>query len=134
MKRFCAPSLLLLAVLVSLATKVSGMGFFTTLMAHIQEKADGEISRMRDSSSSSNANIYFSSSTSRNSQQRSTFMTFPGSSSNNNKNDKERINRRRELVAREQRNQHGYMPPMNVARSYSSRDEELLERLVELQH
>merc|ERR1719162_397668 len=36
--------------------------------------------------------------------------------------------------AKERRSQHSYMPSMRVTRSFSSHDEEIIERLVELQN
>lgn len=130
---FSAPSLLLAtALFLAKVASVSGMGFFNSLMAHIQENAVEEIDRMTDSSGKG---IYFSSGGASTGgvnryAQSERFTAFPGSSS---KNDEERIHQRKQLLAKERRTK-GYLPPMGVTQSYSSHDEELIERLVELQN
>eukprot|EP00536_Pseudo-nitzschia_multiseries_P016261 jgi/Psemu1/312931/fgenesh1_kg.1059_\ len=138
MNRQFASPLLVLLLLSLWTTTVSGMGFFTTLMAHIQEKADKELFRMRDSNSrsSSGGQIYFSSTDASSTRQRTRYTAFPSGTNGKSKSsvyrkaDEDRMKQRKQ---REQKSHNGYLPSYAtvITRSYGSHEEEMIERLVQ---
>mmetsp|Transcript_22905 Transcript_22905/g.54067 ORF Transcript_22905/g.54067 Transcript_22905/m.54067 type:complete len:142 (-) Transcript_22905:35-460(-) len=140
MNRLFDSSILVLLLLSVCTTSVSGMGFFTTLMAHIQEQADKELFRMRDnaSQSSSGGQTFFSSAGVSSTRQRTRYTAFPSGTNGKSKSsihrkaDEERMKQRKQ---RQQKSHSGYLPFYEtvVTRAYGSREEELIERLVELQ-
>ena len=112
MKLLCLSLIAIVFSFLSLATtSASAMGF-TNIFAHVHEKSDEEVSLLKQLMEDSHYSA-------------KRLMIFPQGSSNIN---------RRQSVARQRRSQHRYTHNLKVTQSFSSHDEEIIERLVELQN
>ena len=109
MNHFC---LSLILVALTLSTSVSAMGF-TNIFAHVHEKSDEEVGLLKQLMEDTHYTA----------QPLTIFPRRIG-----------KINAKHQSVSKKRRSQHKYMANMQVTQSYSSHDEELIERLVELQH
>mmetsp|Transcript_5331 Transcript_5331/g.11008 ORF Transcript_5331/g.11008 Transcript_5331/m.11008 type:complete len:108 (-) Transcript_5331:379-702(-) len=104
-------SLITAVLCLSFLASVSGMGF-TNIFAHVHEKSDEEVSLLKQLME----DTHFTA---------KRLTIFPR---RQNKNSRHRT------PAKQRRSQHKYMPTMDVTQSFSSHDEEILERLIELQN
>ena len=112
MKLFCLSLIgIVLSFLYHTTTSVSAMGF-TNIFAHVHEKSDEEVSLLKKLMED------YHYSTKR-------LVIFPQRSSNTS---------RRQNMAQKRRSQHRYTNTLMVTPSFASHDEEIIERLVELQN
>jgi hypothetical protein len=111
MKLFC---LSLIAIVLSLSSSVSAMGF-TNIFAHVHEKSDEEVHLLKQLMEDSHYSA-------------KRLTIFP------HRNNRNANSNRHQTTAKQRRSQHRYVPSMDVAQSFSSHDEEIIERLVELQN
>jgi hypothetical protein len=111
MKFLCLSFITIISLLSLATTSVSAMGF-TNIFAHVHEKSDEEVSLLKQLMEDTNY-----------SAQR--LVIFPRRS---------RKSSRHQSVAQQRRSQHRYSPNLEVTQSFASHDEEIIERLVELQH
>ena len=95
----------------SFLVSVSAMGF-TNIFAHVHEKSDEEVHLLKQLME----DTHFTA---------KRLTIFPRRQGKNN---------RHKTSAKQRRSQHRYMPSMDVTQSFSSHDEEIIERLVELQN
>ena len=110
MKLSCLSLTAFILSFLSLATtSVSAMGF-TNIFAHVHEKSDEEVGLLKQLMEDSHY---------------STKRLFIHSRRSGNGY---------RTAAKQRRSQHKYMPNMKVTQSFSSHDEEIIERLVELQN
>ena len=95
------------------------MGFTNAILVHIHEKTEEEVGMIKQLLKDTTQRVAF----------------FPSSSSNININlDSNNRNRLKESAKQRRSRSHDYEPTMKTVQSFSSHDEEMIERLVELQN
>jgi len=114
--------LLSFVVVASLVTTSSAMGY-SNIFAHVHEKMVEEVGLINQLLKSKDDD----------STPRTAFFPRSSSSNINNNNRNNNRNRRKES-AKQRRSHHDYVPTMKTVQSFSSHDEEIIERLVELQN
>lgn len=100
-----------LITILSFMTSVSAMGF-TNIFAHVHEKSDEEISLLKQLMEDSHYSA-------------KRLAIFPRRKSKNTSF---------HTTAKQRRSQNRYTPNLEVTQSFTSHDEEIIERLVELQN
>lgn len=105
-------SLITLVLSMSFLASVSAMGF-TNIFAHVHEKSEEEVSLLKQLME----DTHFTA---------KRLTIFPRRQA--------RSGRQQTGTSRQRRSQHKYMPDVGMAKSFSSHDEEIIERLVELQN
>mmetsp|Transcript_7314 Transcript_7314/g.17838 ORF Transcript_7314/g.17838 Transcript_7314/m.17838 type:complete len:113 (-) Transcript_7314:446-784(-) len=112
MKSVCLAIIAVVFSFLSLATtSASAMGF-TNIFAHVHEKSDEEVSLLKQLMEDSHYTA-------------KRLVIFPQRRSNIN---------RHQSAAQQRRSQHRYTHSLKVTQSFASHDEEIIERLVELQN